>query len=92
MKTYRYHEPGTHGEEITVDITEDQIIAKYWDYWCERMRGINKGHLIGRANCIEDFIVVHWAYEVNRHEVEVVDTSDCRSEGSRCGSGHAGQN
>lgn len=64
MKTYRYEEPGPHGEIIQVIINEDQIIAKYWNYWCDRMKEAGKEKEISRQSCIDDFVIIHWAYEI----------------------------
>lgn len=64
MKTFRYDEPDENGSNIAVTVTEDEIIDRYWDFWCEAMKKVDKGHLISRENCIEDFCVIHWAWEV----------------------------
>ena len=48
MKTYRYVEPGPHGEHIQIDINEDQIIAKYWNFWSKKMKEVGKDNLITR--------------------------------------------
>lgn len=67
MKTYQYDEYDPDGGRI-VTITEDEIIEKYWDYWCEQMRRVRKSHMIFRENCIDDFIVVYWAWEVKNED------------------------
>ena len=45
------------------EITDDEIIKEYWNYWCEQMLKVKKGHLISRQNCIEDWVVINWAWE-----------------------------
>lgn len=64
MKTYTYIEPGPDLEPIHTTMTEAQIIRTYYPYWCQQMRKVNKAHLINYKNCIEDWICVHWAWEV----------------------------
>lgn len=55
-------------------LTCDQILAKYWNYWQRRiaeaesdpstMAYWNKTERTAE-NCIEDWIVVHWAWPVS---------------------------
>jgi hypothetical protein len=42
-------------------VTEADILRDYWPYWCEQMRKVGKDAMINHENCIEDFVVVHWA-------------------------------
>ena len=67
MKVYQYYEyqPDSDKKEILVEITEDEILESYWNYWNEKMvKKFGYGHeLITKENCIEDFIVIHWAWE-----------------------------
>ena len=65
MKTYKYIWP--YGETI---VTEDEIIEEFYDFWVEKMKKVNKEHLISRELCINDFIVVHWAWEIDEHTKE----------------------
>ena len=66
---YKYYEPdtlpdGTYIGDIEIVMTEDEIINFYWDYWSKRMKekyGENH-HLITRERCIEDFVIVNWAF------------------------------
>lgn len=59
-KTYFYEDPwGTH------ILTEDQILAVYWDFYRKAMLKVNKSHLVSKANCIDDWVVVNWAVEIN---------------------------
>ena len=64
MKTFKYETPNPDGSVETTVLTEDELIERYWDYWCEQMRKVGKEDLISRENCIEDFIVVHWAWRI----------------------------
>jgi hypothetical protein len=59
MRYYKYID--LDGDHI---ISEKQIIEEYWDYWRERMEHVGKEDLINTENCIEDFCIIHWAFEV----------------------------
>lgn len=71
MKRYTWQEP--HFDEdlnylgpITIIWSEQQILESYWNWWKNAMIAkYGEGHeLITEENCIEDFVVVHWAVEV----------------------------
>lgn len=62
MKPYLYYELGT---PEPIEITEDEIIILYWENWRERMIkkfGAESLH-INRKNCIDDWVVVNWAWK-----------------------------
>jgi hypothetical protein len=67
MKTYLYNEPIFNGDELVgnyvKEMTEDDILKEYWDYWTRQMRKVNKEHLVNKENCIEDWCTVNWAWE-----------------------------
>ena len=70
MKTYCYDErTEINGieEDVVVECTEKEILDEYWDFWHTAMvKKFGKGHeLITEQNCIEDWVVVHWAWEKN---------------------------
>ena len=47
--------------------TEDDIIfGGYYEYWKGRMQNKygSNSELITKENCIEDWIVIHWATEI----------------------------
>ena len=44
-------------------MTEKEILDFYWDYWSNKMRKLGKEHLISERSCIDDWIVVNWAYK-----------------------------
>jgi len=58
---YLYNE---QDEEFPVEVSRETIIKEYWPFWEKRM--IDKfgvGHeLITEDNCIDDWVVVHWAW------------------------------
>lgn len=43
-------------------MTEAQILEKYYDEWCERMKKVGRDSLICEENCIQDWVTVNWAY------------------------------
>jgi len=45
--------------------SEDEIIKIHFAYWSEKMKSVNKEHLINRKNCIDDFVIVNWAEEID---------------------------
>lgn len=68
-KIYTYNEPIFQGGALVgndvLEKTEEQIIAEYWDHWSTRMIAkYGEGHeLITKKNCIEDWVIVNWAWE-----------------------------
>ena len=51
-------------ENIVMTFTEDDIIRDYFPYWSSCMEKAGKFSEISIKNCIEDWIVVNWAWEV----------------------------
>jgi hypothetical protein len=64
VRKFKYYEIDEVHLHRCVIISEEGIIERYWDYWCERMRKVGKESLISRENCIEDFCAIHWCVEV----------------------------
>jgi hypothetical protein len=66
MKSYQTCYPNSEGDPIYETLTEDQIIDYYWEYWSGQMRKVGRSEdMITRENCIEDFVIIHWAWEVD---------------------------
>lgn len=66
MRHFTYVEPtsATDMTPIFVTLSEEQIIAQYWDYWCANMQKIGfKRCELDHAHCIEDWCTIHWAVE-----------------------------
>lgn len=59
MRYFKYSD-----QEGDYVISEEQILKEYWDYWRERMERAGKEDLINPENCIYDFCVIHWAFEI----------------------------
>ena len=45
-------------------LTEQEILDEYYGYWCDRMRKAGKEDEISKELCIEDWILVNYAWEV----------------------------
>lgn len=64
MKYWSITFPGECGQHVVEVWSEDQILASYFAYWSSKMAEVGKQDLISRERCLEDWIVVHWAQEV----------------------------
>lgn len=64
MRFFRWLEPDAAGEPVERTITDEEILTQYYPWWHTEMVRIGKGHLVSNQNCVDDFCVVHWAYEV----------------------------
>jgi hypothetical protein len=68
-KIYCYNEPIFQGGALigndVIEKTEQQILDEYWGLWNVRMVAkFGESHeLITKENCIEDWVVVNWAWE-----------------------------
>jgi hypothetical protein len=63
-RTWRFNTMAADETPITEDITDAEILATYGPDWREAMERVGKAALISDENCIQDFVVVHWAWEV----------------------------
>jgi len=45
-------------------ITDGEILREFYPLWSDMMKKAGKEKLISEENCIEDFVVVHWASRV----------------------------
>jgi hypothetical protein len=51
-------------DAVEVVVTEEEILATYYPWWQGQMRRVGREALISPENCIEDWVVAHWAEEV----------------------------
>lgn len=65
---WAYDEPARDGSNRHVVMSEAEILETYKVYWIEQMTKINKQSLITDENCIDDWIIVNWAYKVESRE------------------------
>lgn len=64
MKTYCYWEYDEPSPLTPTEMTEEAILNFSWDWWKKRMdKKYGPNHeLTTRDNCIEDWVVVNWAW------------------------------
>jgi len=66
MKHFAFVEPGEDGiTPVRTVMSEEQILAEYFPHWQAQLRRLGRDHLISPELCIEDWIAVHWACEVD---------------------------
>ena len=68
MKYYSFNEfDGEKGWVST--LSEQEILDSYWDYWynamCKKYGREVVDRDYSRQDCIDDWIIVHWAWESN---------------------------
>lgn len=67
MKYWSISYPDENDNDVVETLSEDEIIAQYYPYWSSRM--IEKygqkefDEIWSKKECIEDWVVVHWAWE-----------------------------
>ena len=68
-KYYTFVEPAGPDDFTPVYITmsEEEIISEYWNYWygqmCKKFGKKFVDTYYSKVDCIEDWVVVHWAWE-----------------------------
>lgn len=59
---------GDNGEDLIETLSEDDIRKEYYPYWyrkmCEKFGKENVDSNYSFQDCLDDWIVVHWAWEV----------------------------
>ncbi len=75
MRVFRFNQqleaPDVNGSlNEVVEITDEQVILEYFDYWSKRMILAGCVNHISLEACIEDWIVVNWAWEVTDGRVK----------------------
>lgn len=58
-----YPKDNSFQEDVIEIFSDDDIIKMYYEYWCNRMKEVGKESEISEQNCIEDWVVIHWAVE-----------------------------
>lgn len=76
MRFFRWLELDDNGDPLELTTTDAEILENYYPYWCDCMLRVGKSHLIDTATCIEDFCVVHWAWEL----LPTIEASEAREE------------
>lgn len=87
MKYYTICYPGEHGQHVQETFSEYQILKSYFDYWYSQMRKVGKSDEVSIKNCIQDWVVGHWAWETdelgNRNPITEDDFASFNSERDR---------
>ena len=65
-KYYTISFPGEFGQHVVETWSEEQILKSYYTYWATKMIDAGKGNSISKEECIDDWIVVHWAVETDQ--------------------------
>lgn len=67
MKIYKYNQPDSIPPSFNIEVVmnEQEILNEYYSYWSTRMLKVGRSPFITEQNCIQDWIVVHWAWEIN---------------------------
>lgn len=47
-------------------LTEQEILNLYFPHWSEQMKLRGKEELISEEHCLEDWIIVNWAWEIQQ--------------------------
>lgn len=64
MDYYKYLEQGDDGiTPVEVRISKQEILDTYYEYWKSQMVRVGKKDQISEDSCVEDFIVIHWAWK-----------------------------
>lgn len=66
MKYYTICYPGEHGQHIQETFSEYQVLQSYFDYWYGQMRKVGKLDEVNIENCIQDWVVGHWAWDSDK--------------------------
>jgi hypothetical protein len=66
MRYWIYVEPCTllSSEPVYHIMSDEAVIAVYWDYWREKMTRAGLEQLLDTERCITDWATVNWAQEV----------------------------
>lgn len=68
MRYWRLDYQNMAGKDITRILSDDDIIAEYWNYWYGKMTAkFGKDYVdqnFSKSDCIDDWSVVNWAVQV----------------------------
>lgn len=67
MKYYTISYPDENDNDVTETLSEKEIVEQFWHYWYGKMcEKFGKEHVDANytvQDCIDDWVVVHWAVE-----------------------------
>ena len=64
---YQYGElwpAGEKGMDVSITVNGYWLEQMYYPYWKRKMREAGKHELISLENCIEDWVIVNWAWKI----------------------------
>lgn len=64
QRRWSYIYPGENDEAVEEILTEDEILREYYPYWSAQMTRVGKSDMLTAQNCIDDWVMIHWAKEV----------------------------
>lgn len=64
MRVFAYDGFDDNGHWISAQLTEKQIREENWDTWKIKMEKLQRLELISWENCLHDWMVENWAWEV----------------------------
>ena len=64
MRRFKYIEFIDEDIELVKVKTEKEVLEMYWDSWVSKMKQVEREHLISEENCIQDWVVINWAWEL----------------------------
>lgn len=62
-RQFAYNPGPGPGPEGPVTSTVTEILDEYWRYWSGEMLRAGKSPMITVDNCVDDFAVIHWAWQ-----------------------------
>lgn len=69
MKYWTIAWPDKDGNDCVETLSEEQILKEFWPYWygrmCEKFGKEEVDANWTKQDCIDDWVVVHWAVESN---------------------------
>ena len=65
MKYWTICYPSDEDGVVYETLSEQDILTHYFDYWSNQMKNVGKKNEISTSLCIEDWCIIHWAWETN---------------------------
>lgn len=77
QKYYTICFPGEYGQNVVETWSEEQILKSYYAHWTHKMVQANKHDQVSEQQCIDDWVVVHWAVETDQFGRKTYTDCDC---------------
>jgi len=74
MRYWKYAEPKDPENDdfscVITTLSDEEILKEYWDYWygrmCDKFGYQHVDENYTTKHCIEDWVTIHWAQEVQK--------------------------